>query len=191
MFHVKRLFVPMLFFKTMFHVKHPFSWRTFLKFKCRRADKLLQLSTRRHFRASRHTALSPAIGPRPQPRSAFERCGHPLPSSFSIIRMLCTLVERDGSNRRACPLGRGGRGSFQLVLPLTGQRRKRVIPSGVARRFLPRSLVRTSRATQPRNLSSIDRGAKLPRVPDPSRIENHCEIPEQTVKSKQSDRIRP
>jgi hypothetical protein len=37
-----------------------------------------------------------------------------------------------------------------------------VIPSGVARLFLPRSLLRTSRATRSRNLSSISRLELLP-----------------------------
>jgi hypothetical protein len=40
---------------------------------------------------------------------------------------------------------------------------KSVIPTGAARFFLSRSLLRTSRAAKWRNLSSIDRGAKLNR----------------------------
>jgi len=184
--------------------------------------QIVQMSTCRHFRASRRTTLSPTNGPRPQPHSAFERCGRPLPSSPRIIRMLCTLLQR-----RACRRGEArwnlSRGpvsqpttqtchsesrrlsrrvrnllfaaathttlarqcqGVHLILAITKPLTRRVIPNGVARLFLPRSLVRTSRATQSRNLSSIDRAAKLPRVPDPSRIENHSEIVEQTVNRK-------
>lgn len=56
--------------------------------------QFVQMSTCRHFRKPRHTALPPAIRPHPQPHSAFERCGRPLPSSSRIIRMLRTLVQR-------------------------------------------------------------------------------------------------
>jgi hypothetical protein len=49
---------------------------------------------------------------------------------------------------------------FPLILPITSQLTRPVIPSEMARFLLSRSLVRTSRVTQARNPSSIDRGAK-------------------------------
>jgi hypothetical protein len=68
----------------------------------------VQLSTRRHFRTPRRTALSPTNGPLPQPHSAFERCRRPLPTSSRIIRMLCTLAQR-----RAGQSGCGGAGRVE------------------------------------------------------------------------------
>jgi hypothetical protein len=67
---------------------------------------------------------------------------------------------------------------FLPILPVTSQPPSPVIPSEMAR-FLPsRSLLRTSRATQSRNPSSIDRGAKFRLVPSPHHVDYHSETRE-------------
>ena len=81
--------------------------------------------------------------------------------SCTPVAAALRLVKSDMSFRtRAFSAGEEPAVQFTRPCQSLANKPKRVIPSGVARPFLPRSLLRTSRATQSRNLSSIDRGAK-------------------------------